>query len=61
MAAKASADIDKVLRSPQIVERLSAIGFEPEEGSSEHFARFIRAEMEKWAKVIKTAKITAGS
>jgi tripartite-type tricarboxylate transporter receptor subunit TctC len=59
--AKLNADIDKVLRSPQIVERLTAIGFEPEGGSSENFARFIRAEMEKWAKVIKTAKITAGS
>lgn len=59
--AKLNAEIDKVLRLPEIIERLTTIGFEPEGGSSEDFAKFIRAEMEKWGKVIKTAKITSGS
>ena len=59
--AKLNAEIDKVLRLPEITERLTTIGFEPEGGSSEDFAKFIRTEMEKWGKVIRTAKITAGS
>jgi tripartite-type tricarboxylate transporter receptor subunit TctC len=39
----------------QIHERLAALGFEPIGSSPEEFADRIRAEIEKWAKVIRAA------
>ena len=38
--------------------RLSDLGYEPVGSSSAQFAAFIKAELAKWAKVIKSAGIT---
>jgi tripartite-type tricarboxylate transporter receptor subunit TctC len=48
-----------VLRRPDIIERLAALGIEPLGSSPEEFNRFFRAELEKWAIVIKTTGITS--
>ena len=48
-------EIIRVLAMPQIHERLAALGFEPIGSSPEEFADRIRAEIEKWAKVIRAA------
>lgn len=50
----------KIVRSPEITERLSAMGNEPVGSTPEAFDRLIREEIPKWAKVIKDAKITLG-
>ena len=40
-------------------ERLAAIGLEPVGDSPEEFSAQMKVEMEKWAKVIKAARIKA--
>lgn len=57
--AKLSADFAEVLRSPDVVKRLATLGIEPVGNSPEEFSRFFRAEVAKWAQVIKTTGITA--
>jgi len=54
---KLNADIVKVVNSAEVRERLSGDGAEPVGGSAEEFSRFIRSEIAKWAKVVKTAGI----
>ena len=50
-------EIIRVLAMPEIHERLAALGFEPIGSSPEEFADRIRAEIEKWAKVIRAAAL----
>ena len=50
-------EIIRVLAMPQIHERLAALGFDPIGSSPEEFADRIRAEIEKWAKVIRAAAL----
>src|SRR4051812_18816583 len=52
-------DVAKALESPDVKERLQAQGAEPMRGSPEAFAAFMRAEMAKWAPVVKAADIKA--
>ena len=50
-------EVDKILKSPDLKERFSNDGLEPMGGSPESFAKFIRAEIDKYAKVVKAAGI----
>ena len=43
--------------SPELRERLSALGAEPAGTTPEQFAAFLKSEMEKWARVAKAAGI----
>jgi tripartite-type tricarboxylate transporter receptor subunit TctC len=52
-------EINAVLAEPAIKDRLDDIGNTPTAMSSAEFGKFIAAETEKWAKVIKTAGIKA--
>ena len=54
---KLNQDIGRVLGSSDMRLRLEAEGAEAGGGSPEEFARYFRAEIEKWAKVIKAAGI----
>jgi tripartite-type tricarboxylate transporter receptor subunit TctC len=56
---KINGDVNRALREPDIRQRLAAIGMEPMGGSEEAFARYFRAEIAKWAKVVRDAKISA--
>ena len=56
---KMSADINKALRAPDLVARLKQQDQEPSGTSPEEFDAFIRTEIDKWAKVIKSAGIKA--
>ena len=47
------------LQTPEIRERLTAIGVEPVGGSSEEFRNSLLGERRKWAGVIKSAQIKA--
>lgn len=47
-----------IVRSPEIVERLAAMGNEPVGSTPEEFDKLIREEIPKWAKVIREARIT---
>jgi tripartite-type tricarboxylate transporter receptor subunit TctC len=52
-------DVSKVLRSPDVVERLAQDGAEPVGSTSAEFAALIRSELEKWSRIAKAANIQA--
>lgn len=45
----------KVLKFPDVIERMAVAGFEPVGNSPAEFTAFIASEIEKWAKVVKAA------
>ena len=49
----------EVLRRADVIERLAALGIESAGSNPEEFSSFFRAEVEKWATVIKTTGISA--
>ena len=53
--AKLHADIVKVLARPDIKERLAADGAEPVANTPEQFAAHIKAEIARWAPVVKAS------
>ena len=55
--AKLNADVLKVIRSPELVEKLKAEGSDPVGSPVAEYAAFLRDEIAKWAKVIKFANI----
>ena len=50
-------EINAVLTDPTIVSRLANIGSEPFTSSPAEYGKFIAAETEKWAKVVKFANL----
>ena len=54
---KLNADITAVLRTPDMTERLTELVIPPSPTTREEFDRFIRAEIDRWAKVIRSANI----
>ncbi len=55
IVARINAEVNKWLQSAEARERLLSQGAEAAGGSPEHFANHIRAESEKWAKVVKAS------
>jgi tripartite-type tricarboxylate transporter receptor subunit TctC len=56
---KISADMNKVLQSAEVKQRMADIGLTPIGNTPEQFDAFIRAEIPKWAKVVKASGATA--
>lgn len=56
---KISADMAKVLHSPEVEKRMAEIGLTPVGDTPEQFDAYIRAEIPKWAKVVKASGATA--
>ncbi|HEX5128283.1 MAG TPA: tripartite tricarboxylate transporter substrate-binding protein, partial [Usitatibacter sp.] len=50
-------EIAKVLRSPDVQEKLSASGAEPVGNTPEQFGAYVASEVAKWGRVVKQAKI----
>jgi tripartite-type tricarboxylate transporter receptor subunit TctC len=48
-----SADVSKAVRSSDLTERMTQLGMEPVGSSPGEFEALIRAEIEKWARVVK--------
>jgi len=59
VVAKVSEDLARVVRLSDVQERFTALGIEPVGSSPQQFDRFFRAEVEKWAKVVKATGIQA--
>ncbi|MDB5923533.1 MAG: hypothetical protein JWN13_2469 [Betaproteobacteria bacterium] len=57
IVARLNVEVDKALKSADIKERFMNDGLEPMGGSAEAFAKFMRSEIDKYAKVIKAADI----
>jgi tripartite-type tricarboxylate transporter receptor subunit TctC len=58
IVTRINADVARVIATPEVRNRLIADGQEPGGGSAEDFARFIRSEITKYAKVVKAAGIS---
>ena len=50
---KLQAEVKKILKSPEVAKRLAEIGLEPVGSTPEELAAYQRAEIAKWAKVVK--------
>ena len=57
--ARLSAETVKGMQRPETKEALGRLGFDVVASSPEEFARWIRAESEKWARVIRISGATA--
>ncbi|MBI3531047.1 MAG: LacI family transcriptional regulator [Curvibacter sp. PD_MW3] len=58
MARRMNEDVNKVLAMSDVQEKLEQYGAEDGGGSAKRFADFIHSEQQKWAKVIKDAKVS---
>ena len=56
---KLNAEVLKILALPDVRERFLALGVEPLGSTPEEFGTHIRAQMDKWAKVVKDAGVKA--
>ncbi len=52
-------EIGKILAMPDVRERFDSLGVEPSGNTPEEFATFQKAEIAKWAKIVKNAHIEA--
>ncbi len=59
IVARLHAETIKVLAVPEVKERLFNAGFEIVTSTPEQFAAFTRSEIQKWAKVVKSAGLKA--
>jgi tripartite-type tricarboxylate transporter receptor subunit TctC len=49
---KVNAEVNRALSDPGMLKRLSELGGKPIKGTPEDFGNVIKAETEKWAKVV---------
>jgi tripartite-type tricarboxylate transporter receptor subunit TctC len=47
----------RTLRSPEVLERMTAIGFDVVAGTPEEFGAFMKAEVERWTRVVEKGGI----
>ena len=59
VVARLNAEAVTAMRHPPTVEALGKLGFDVVAGSPEEFSRWIRAESDKWARVIRASGATA--
>ena len=54
---KINADVAEILKTPEMEKILAATGAEPLISSPDEFLSILKADVEKWAKVVKTAGV----
>jgi tripartite-type tricarboxylate transporter receptor subunit TctC len=52
---KVNAEVDRILKLPDVRERFAGLGVEATGGTTADFSAFFRADIAKWARVAKTA------
>jgi tripartite-type tricarboxylate transporter receptor subunit TctC len=55
VVARLNAEAAKALAAPEVLERMRAIGFEPQPTTPQAFAALIESEIAKWAKVVRAS------
>jgi tripartite-type tricarboxylate transporter receptor subunit TctC len=53
IVSRLASESEKIISLPEIRSRFAALGMEPMSGGPEQFTRHIRAETEKWAKIVR--------
>jgi tripartite-type tricarboxylate transporter receptor subunit TctC len=59
IVAKLNADVNRLLKSADVASTLASQGLTPTGGSAEQLGELTRNDLERWAKVVHEAKITA--
>ena len=59
IADRMNAEVNRALSAPEVRQRLDAAGFAPDPRSRTDFAAFLRAEVAKWAEVVRVSGATA--
>jgi tripartite-type tricarboxylate transporter receptor subunit TctC len=57
IVARLSVEINRALRQPDVIERLSGQGADPLGGSPEQLAVFMRSEINKWSRLVRATKM----
>jgi tripartite-type tricarboxylate transporter receptor subunit TctC len=57
VVAKLNAEANLAFRQPEIAEKLLALGMTPVGGTPDQFGAFIRADIDKWTKLIRARNI----
>jgi tripartite-type tricarboxylate transporter receptor subunit TctC len=57
IAARLQAAAAKALREPDIAERMGNLGMELRENGTEHYARFVREDLERYIGAVKAASV----
>jgi tripartite-type tricarboxylate transporter receptor subunit TctC len=52
-----NAEINRIVQTPTMIERFTAVGAEPLQGTPKQWAAYVREEVAKWAKVVKSAGV----
>ena len=55
--ARLQSEMAKVVKQPDVAQRLLTIGFEPVGSTADEFSKYIKEEMAKYEKIIKAANI----
>ena len=58
VVTRISVDANKALSDSDVKQKMLATGAEPSGDTPEEFGKFVRSEMEKWAKLMKERGIT---
>lgn len=58
VVTKLSAEIQRIMRQPAVMEKVSAMGLENGPGGPDELARLIREDMRRLAPIVKAAKVT---
>ncbi len=57
LAARLQAAVAKALRERDIAERMASLGMELRENGTEHYARFVREDLERYTEAVKAAAV----
>jgi tripartite-type tricarboxylate transporter receptor subunit TctC len=57
--AKLNGELDRLLKLPDVRDRMQTLGLDPVGGTSEAFAAFVKADIARWAKVIRETGVRA--
>jgi tripartite-type tricarboxylate transporter receptor subunit TctC len=58
--AKLNAGMNGLLKQPDVTDRLDKLNIDYRQNTPEEFGAFVKAEMEKWSRVVKEANIKLG-
>ena len=58
VVARLSKEIQSAIMDPATREKLQTLGVDPVRSSPEEFAKFVQAEMSRWAALVKSNNIT---
>ena len=57
LVTRINSEIDAILRMPDVVQMLTSLGLDPTGGAPSQFSDNIKADLQRWAKIIKDAGI----